>query len=274
MFKQKDAILRLLRDNDPETVNLVKEQLAGAGVEAVEGLQALLELEDDAVSFHVREVLAEIDAHEACNELALLCPMFPEHGDLEYANWLIARAYLPGIDLKPYQEQINQWGREIAPLIQAADKPAERVRILSTFMSDELGFEGNTQDYYNADNTLLPRLIDARLGIPISLTTLCAMIGRRAGIEIEGINFPGNFLARHDGVIFDPFEKGRILSKEDCEVMLFRQNLPASGEYFLSASARVMFRRTLANLLYVAKNESNEREAAILANWIRGLDRK
>ena len=266
--------MRLLRDNDPETVNLVKEQLAGCGADAIESLQSMLESDDDAVSFHVREVLAEIDAHEAFNELGLLCPMFPEQGDLEYANWLVARAYLPGLDLRPYQAEIDAWGEELAPIIEAAQGPAGRVKALGAYMSEELGFEGNAQDYYNADNTLLPRLLDSRLGIPISLTTLASMIGRRAGMIIEGINFPGNFLGRHDGIIFDPFEKGRILSKDDCEEILSRQNQPASEEFFQVATPRMMFRRTLANLLYVAKNDSNEREAAVLAGWLRGLDRK
>jgi len=273
MFKQKDAIVRLLRDNDPETVNLVKVQLAEAGAEAVGELRSLLALEDEAVKFHVREVLAEIDVNEALDELTLLSPMFPEHGDLEYANWLIARAYIPGIDLAPFQEQIQEWGREIAPMIEACTSPLERVRTLGVFMSDELGFEGNTQDYYNSDNMLLPRLIETRMGIPISLTTLFMMIGRRADMEIDGVNFPGNFLARHDGILFDPFEKGRILSEADCEEILSRQNLPASDEHFDIATPRMMFRRILANLLYVAKNDSNERDAAVLAGWIRGLDR-
>ena len=274
MFKQKDAIVRLLRDNDPETVHLVKEQLAEGGAEVIGELESMLALDDETVTFHVREVLAEIDVDEALNELTLLCPMFPEHGDLEYGNWLVARAYLPGIDLKPYKEEIETWAQEIAPLIELVQDPAERIRTLGTFLSDELGFEGNTQDYYNADNMLLPRLLDSRLGIPISLTTLFMMVGQRAGMQIEGINFPGNFLARHEGIMFDPFEKGRILSHEDCERILSRQNLPASEDHFISATPRVMFRRTLANLLYVAKNESNEREAAVLAGWIRGLDRK
>jgi len=273
MFKQKDAIVRLLKDNDPETVQLVKVQLAEAGPEAVGELEAMLALEDEGVKAHIREVLAEIDVNEALDELTLLCPMFPETGDLEYANWLIARAYIPGIDLTPYQEQINHWGCEIAPIIEACTGPLERVRTLSAFMSEELGFEGNTQNYYNSDNMLLPRLMDSRLGIPISLTNLFMMVGHRAGMEIEGINFPGNFLARHEGILFDPFEKGRVLTPADCEQILSRQNLPAAEDHFVVANPRMMFRRILANLLYVAKNEANERDAAVLASWIRGLDR-
>ncbi len=54
---QKDAIVRLLQDNDPETVRLVKEQLASAGLEAIGALTALAEIEDERVSQHVREVL-------------------------------------------------------------------------------------------------------------------------------------------------------------------------------------------------------------------------
>jgi len=274
MFTQKEAIVRLLKDNDPETVNLVKEQLAEAGVEAVEELESMLTLDDESVTFHIREVLAEIDVNEALDELTLLCPMFPEFGELEYANWLIARAYIPGIDLKIYQDQIQEWGSEIAPIIESVTGPIERVKTLGAFMSEELGFGGNTEDYYNSDNMILPRMMETKLGIPISLTTLFMMVGKRAGMHIEGVNFPGNFLARHEGIIFDPFERGRILSKTDCEEILFRQNLPPSDDHFVIATPRMMFRRILANLLYVAKNEANEQDAAVLASWIRGLDRQ
>ena len=40
-----------------------------------------------------------------------------------------------------------------------------------------------------------------------------------------GINLPGHFIARHGEVLFDPFHKGRILAKADCEEILARQNL-------------------------------------------------
>ncbi len=58
------------------------------------------------------------------------------------------------------------------------------------------------------------------MGIPITLTILYRMVGARAGMKVEGINLPGHFIARHGEVYFDPFHRGRILTKADCEEIL------------------------------------------------------
>ena len=51
-------------------------------------------------------------------------------------------------------------------------------------------------------------------------------IGRRAGLRLEGVNFPGHFLVRAPGragredLIVDPFHAGALLSEVDCRHLL------------------------------------------------------
>jgi regulator of sirC expression with transglutaminase-like and TPR domain len=53
-------------------------------------------------------------------------------------------------------------------------------------------------------------------------------VGRRAGLHIDGVNFPGHFLTRcpevggrgNSGLIVDPFHGGALLSEPDCRVLL------------------------------------------------------
>lgn len=60
---QADAIARLLRDDDPTTIELVKAQLLASAGENVPHLRAMLTRPDDAVvTRHVRAVLSAIDA--------------------------------------------------------------------------------------------------------------------------------------------------------------------------------------------------------------------
>jgi len=58
MIAQKDAVARLLRDGDPETVRLVKEQLIMGGEDNVNDLEHLATLDDAAVSGHAREAIS------------------------------------------------------------------------------------------------------------------------------------------------------------------------------------------------------------------------
>ena len=47
----------------------------------------------------------------------------------------------------------------------------------------ELWFRGNRDDYYDPDNSFLDKVLDRRLGLPISLSVLLMEVGRRAGIH-------------------------------------------------------------------------------------------
>src|SRR5271166_3043029 len=62
MFKQREAIIRLLKDSDPETVDLTKRQLARGGSATIPDLRDLLSTDDERVTQHVREILTEIES--------------------------------------------------------------------------------------------------------------------------------------------------------------------------------------------------------------------
>jgi len=271
MIGQKDAIVRLLQDNDPETVKLVKEQLAAAGDEALGDLASLVAFEDENVSRAAREVLDLIADREAEDEFSLLCHFFGDHHDLERANWMLARALMPGVDFKPLEIKVNNWGRQFLLKSSGAISSRERVIQLANFMSGELGFRGNTDDYYNEGNCVLPRVIESRMGIPITLTLLYMMVAARAGMCVEGINLPGHFIARHGELYFDPFHRGRILTKADCVAIMAKQNLSLQKSHLADASARQILVRVLANLLYVYDLKQEREKHARVNSWIHAL---
>lgn len=274
IFDQREAIVHLLEDDDPPTVALVKQQLAAAGSEAVPDLKELLAaVEDRKVQGHLRAVLGTIDSEEALHALNDLCPVFGHPGDLEKAQWLLARTLLPGVDVEHYRTQLDRWGEELANLLVPLRSAEDRVLGIAGFLGQHLGFHGNSSDYYNASNSLLPRVMDTRQGIPISLSILYQLVGGRAGMKIQGINFPGHFLACHEGIFFDPFQRGRILDREECEQVLESQNLVPAPEHFAIASERAQFIRILANLLYIYKADEDDLWCERIAQWIHALER-
>ncbi len=268
---QRNAIARLLQDNDPDTVRLVKEQLAAAGDEARIELASLVQYEDEQVSRHAREVLNLIADREAEDEFTLLCHLYGDHHDLERANWMLARALLPGVDFTPLEAKVNAWGRQFLLKGSGAVSSRERVMLLANFMAGELGFRGNTEDYYSERNCLLPCVIETRMGIPITLTLLYMMVAARAGMSVEGVNLPGHFIARHGDIFFDPFHRGRILTKSDCVAILAKQNLSLQKSHLADASARQVLVRVLANLLYVYDLHKDTANHGRVNAWIRAL---
>ncbi len=271
MFAQKDAIVKLLQDDDPETVRMVKEQLALNGDEHLPDLRELAQTDDARVSRHARDILAEIAGEGADEDFLLLCHFFHDDDDLERACWLLARALDPGMDTEPYELKVNQWGRQFLMQISGAVSNRERVQALAEFIAGELCFRGNTENYYLDRNSLLPCVIDTRMGIPITLSLIYRMIGERAGMKVEGINLPGHFIARHGEVLFDPFHKGRILTQSDCEEILARQNLKLRPSHLEPATSRQILLRVLANLLYVYDLHKDPEKHARINTWIKAL---
>jgi regulator of sirC expression with transglutaminase-like and TPR domain len=97
---------------------------------------------------------------------------------------------------------------------------------LNRFLFDELGFSGNAEHYYDPRNSYLNEVLDRRTGIPITLSVLYMEIGRRIGLALEGVSFPGHFLVRlrlrGAMLVLDPFTGGDTLSEADLRERLQR----------------------------------------------------
>jgi len=266
-----EALVRLLVDDDESTVRLVKEQLEQGGDQNLERLQELISCDDVRVSRHAREILMAIAARRADEDFSAILERLNKPTDLERALWFLSRTLLPDAPIDPCKRKINAWGREFQLRSAGAVSDREKVRLLAEFLSNELGFRGNTENYYSERNSLLGAVVDSRLGIPITLTMVYTMVGSRAGMVIDGINLPGHFIARHGDVFFDPFHKGKILSRGDCEEILTRQNLKLKSKHLEAATPRQVLTRVLANLLYVYDLEHDSCLHGRVDRWLQQL---
>jgi regulator of sirC expression with transglutaminase-like and TPR domain len=88
----------------------------------------------------------------------------------------------------------------------AAACPAPTLEGLRDHLYRTERFRGNADDYYDPANSYLDRVLERRLGIPITLAVVLMEVGRRIGVRIEGVNAPAHFLVRHDERLLDPFD--------------------------------------------------------------------
>jgi len=267
-LQQREAVLRLLGDDDPVTVALVKEQLTGRGPAELDSLRVLLESADSArAAAQLREVIRTLEARAADDRFTERCKGFGEHGDLEAAAWELASTFLPGEDFSAQERMLDAWGREALNRLSAAGpRRLARVTALAQFLGRDLRLRGNDATYYRYNNSLLPCVVQTRLGIPISLALVYMLVGRRAGMAIEGVGLPGHFLVRHGDVIFDPYHGGRRVSMEECATLLSRQNLALMEYHLAPATPRQMLLRCLTNLRYIATN-SDAALSEKIAGW-------
>jgi regulator of sirC expression with transglutaminase-like and TPR domain len=272
MFKQREAIIRLLKDNDPDTVSLTKQQLVQGGSGIIGDLRDLLSTDDQIVTAHVREMLTEIEIRHAKVAFEEICERIFDLADLEEACWYLAQIFQPGVDIDSYQKTVDSWSRELRDRLSLCGSNASRALAIAQLFGQDLKLRGNEDDYYNARNSLLPCVMDSKLGIPISLSLLYMIVGRRASVVIEGINLPGHFVVRHGDILLDPFHEGRILTTSDCAQILSQQNRTLHQEHLQTAHPKLILIRMLANLLYIFQHEQNDPLHKMITQWIHLLN--
>ena len=123
------------------------------------------------------------------------------------------------------------------------------------------GYGGNSEDYYSSDNSYINRILESKLGIPISLSLMYSCILGRLGVVCEAINFPRHFLLRwleHPDLAteaerysyIDVFHGGKRLNCSQAKALLSAE-LVNARDVFLVASPVDAARRMLRNLISI-----------------------
>lgn len=166
----------------------------------------------------------------------------------------------PTLDVQAVLADVDGLARRLRERISLQMGPAERLLQLTKFFHGELGFSGNLNNYYAADNSFVHCVLEMRRGIPITLAVLLLELGEQAGLRMAGVAFPGHFLVKCrtglSDVVLDPFT-GEALSPSRLEERLAQyrhgSDLPRDLElpldFFLQAAApRQILARMLRNL--------------------------
>jgi regulator of sirC expression with transglutaminase-like and TPR domain len=186
--------------------------------------------------------------------------------DLGQASLLIARAEYPDLQVGPYLEVLDEMGAVIRGRLRGGEGFPSLIAHLNRLLFEERGFRGNREEYYDPRNSFLNDVLDRRVGIPISLSAVYLEVGRRIGLPLAGVAFPGHFLVRYagpdapDDVLIDPFNRGRILTALDCRALLrtlHDGSIPFRPEYLARARTRDILERMLLNLKAIYRARSD-----------------
>jgi regulator of sirC expression with transglutaminase-like and TPR domain len=188
--------------------------------------------------------------------------------DIALGAALIARDIYDGLDIRALLARFDDLAAPLCRLGLGQMTARAQALEMAHYVYERQGFAGNEVDYYDPRNSLLPDVLERRLGIPITLALVYCEIGKRVGVRARGISFPGHFLVRIDAapkdgtpVVIDPFFGGRVLDEPSLATLLKRVAGPRQKlrpEHLLPASPRVVLTRMLTNLktVYLARGET------------------
>lgn len=271
--EEVEALVRLLDDPNATVQASVRDRLDELGPRAVPHLMTVRDEADEATRPLIDDAIRHLHfgrIHEAWS-LVMDAPEV----NLERGAFLLALYRFPDLDIPAYREKLDAFAERARPEIESTSG-VERAFALASFMVDTLGFSGNAEHYYDPNNSYLNRVIDRRLGIPISLSVVYLLLGKRLGLPVYGVNMPAHFLVgsadeRGEAVYLDLFKDGKYVSKEACIRFLLKAGIKPRPAYFQPADAKSILLRMVRNLLAIAQEADQTRVAEdltqLLAPW-------
>ncbi|HEX7733704.1 MAG TPA: transglutaminase-like domain-containing protein [Ktedonobacteraceae bacterium] len=186
--------------------------------------------------------------------------------DLARAALLIAAEEYPTLDYDQLLARLEELAEQVRTRMvnldmQPANPPVtvnecfDVLHSMNGVLFEQERFRGNRIDYYNPQNSFLNRVLERRLGIPLTLSLIYMEVGKRLGLRIAGIGMPFHFIVRCElqdaSIYIDPYEKGKFLSEQDCRDRLsqiFKNQADFDPSWLEPLSAKQLLARMLTNL--------------------------
>lgn len=256
---QREALLRLLDDEDPGVSDVAKHRLIAEGQGLIPWLRPHTLSNNPILRRRAREIVLHFEALDADERMRSFCRRAGEDLDLEEGALRLAQTHYPELNCDAYRALLDDWSARVAEWL-----PEDRLAtddVLGAFhlvLFQQLGIQGNEANYYEPENSYLNRVIDRRTGNPITLCTIVLLIGRRLGLPLVGIGLPAHFLCRYQTataqVYLDAFHGGRLLNRTDCIAFVNKLGRPFEESFLHPVSPRRMLQRMCINLEHAYEN--------------------
>ncbi|MFA6468982.1 MAG: transglutaminase-like domain-containing protein [Bacteroidota bacterium] len=196
--------------------------------------------------------------------------------DLEVGMFLIAKYRYTTLDPKQYTEQLNAYAAELKEKLTSVNDETEIFHRVIKFFVEEKGFTGNKNDYYSEENHYLNRVLETKIGIPITISAVYLLVGKRINLPMNGIGLPGHFVMRfsfgNTHVYFDPFNGGKTLSPADCQEIVKNLGYNFTEEYLKPVSNQQILERMLRNLILMLERRQEKERIETVRQFIDTLN--
>ncbi len=173
--------------------------------------------------------------------------------DLAEAALLIAQTEYPALDPPAELARLDRLAAQLE--IDSAAPPLTHIQSLNELIFEKEKFSGNEVEYDDPDNSYLNRVLDRKMGLPITLSLVYTEVARRRGLPIVGVGFPGHFFVKYlnppDEILIDPYHRGAIMTSEDCQAVLetqFGKDAKFDPAYLQASTPKQILARMLNNL--------------------------
>ncbi|MDA0986348.1 MAG: transglutaminase-like domain-containing protein [Bacteroidetes bacterium] len=264
------SLLKLLDDPDDEIYTVVELKLLEYGYDALNELNHC-ENENELFKQRAEKIKSKI-IHTETLKLFREFISSKEDPDLEEGVFILSKTVNPFLQTSIYKNVLNEYAKDLKSHISTDILTTDILEKISNYLFVKRNFTPNVENYQLLSNHLIDKVLETKMGIPLSLSFIYMFVAQRLNIPLKGIGLPGHFIVAldvYDETIYvDPFSYGKLITKKDCKNLVERSGFNFYDDILVPVSTKQMLERMIRNMISSYEKMENFIESQILLQYI------
>ena len=265
-----NAIITLLEDESAEVRQMMDLQLKQMSVEDLIELSEKCREINTEISLHIQDVRQELENDFFVAELER--KVSNDELDMESMAIFLSRFIDNSVKEKDVVDLLNELELRCKEYLEE-HYDENRGAVLARFLGQIEKFSGDRKEYYAVGNSSIYHALTRKKALPITLSVLYIILGKRLAINIQGVAVPAHFVVgvfEDDPVTYyNPFDAGKVMSVRDCQVLARRAGYPFTEDMLEAVNVRPIILRMLNNLQYVYTREKKQSKSRAVSRLLK-----
>jgi regulator of sirC expression with transglutaminase-like and TPR domain len=267
------ALASLLDEDDKEILTLVEQQIYKLGFQMLPFLEQEKQKQANIkTQRRIATIVRNIQFETALQRLQTWKET--QQDDLLQALWIIANYQYIEVSLQDLRDSINNFYEEVIQVLKEGWHPYDQVKAINTIIFGKLRFKPNP-DFQSIDNSMINKVLELRVGNPITLCCVYILITEKFKLPIYGVNLPNIFILTYKDHLhqfyINPTNKGVIFSKADIENYIEQLAIQMQPTYYEPCQPIDIVKRILRNLIYAYEKQNKHQHAVEMKQLLEVL---
>ena len=270
------ALISLIQEEEEDSADRLKNELASIIRLNPERVETIVTHEFSANTPQFLLDLLEETRWEALEKMFMRLAM-PGSAEvnLEEGLFLLSKFAYPSISLMDVSAPLDAMAQDMGDAVDANVSLEKVIDVFQDVVFGKNGFAGHELNNFSPDNVYLYSVLKNRRGTPVTMAAVYMLLGKRLGIQVTGVDFPGHYLvafkAKNGALLVDPYNGGKIITEKECRDIVARRGMRWTPEFLRAADSARTISRAISNLIFIYNKLKDEKKNVYLKRYMELL---
>ncbi|HOX23360.1 MAG TPA: transglutaminase-like domain-containing protein [Elusimicrobiales bacterium] len=270
------ALITLIQEEEEDNAGRLKDELASIIRVNPERVESIVSHDFSANTPQFLLDLLEQTRWEALEKMfqRLISPRAGEV-NLEEGLFLLSKFAYPAITLTDISAPLDALAEDMGEAVKDTSSLEKVVEIFRDVVFGKNGFSVHEPTNISPDNVYLYSVLRNRRGVPVTLACVYLLLGKRLGVPVHGVDFPGRFLvafkARNGALLVDPSSEGVVITEKEARELVSRRGMRWSAENLRLVNSARTLARTVSNLIFIYNKLKDDKRNLYLKRYMELL---